>query len=124
MWGGTHICRSSRLRRISSPGPGAALQHSPSTSTHVRKRELVRVCRLGECFGEHVGAVVLRRAMRDVDFAGFDAFAREVVADIDVLGPSMELRVVSEVDRGLVVGDEGGWTGGTVAEFREEGAEP
>ena len=64
---------------------GVSPQHSPSTSTHVGEVDLVKVGRLRQGLRQHVGAVVLRRAVFNVDVAGFDALASKVMANVDVL---------------------------------------
>ena len=94
------------------------------TSNHVRKCKLPSVCGLCKCLGEHVHAVVFRGAVAVVNITDVNAFADEMVADVDVLRAGMELTVMHESDSGLIVAVE--WCGiiqGN-AKFNEQVTEP
>ena len=85
----------------------------------VKLRELRGVRRASERLGEQIRAVVFRRAMHDRDVLGFDAFADEVMTNVDVLRAGVELRVVCECDGGLIVRVECGGAGRRESEVRE-----
>ena len=114
-------------RAILNPKGGACaseLQHSPSTSREVRERELLGVSGLGERLREHVGAVVFGGAVDGLDIAGVDAFADEVMADVDVLRSSVKLVILGESDGGEIISGDNGRRFCAEMEFSEEGAEP
>eukprot|EP00965_Chrysotila_dentata_P168431 5561672-Pleurochrysis_carterae.AAC.1 len=54
-------------------------------------------------FGEEICQIICTVHERYCYIVSFDAFAHKEMTAVDVLGPLMVLRVVGEVDRGLVI---------------------
>ena len=70
--------------------------------TIAQREELAR----GERFRKEVREIVGRLNEGDHELHVLDAFAHEVVATLDVLGPLMMFRIVREIDRGGVIHEQ------------------
>lgn len=79
--------------------------------------ESASVSGVRESFGEKICDVVFGRAVSDDDVTGDDAFADEVMTNVDVFGTRMELVVVCESYGGLVVCEKRSRASGEESEF-------
>jgi hypothetical protein len=72
----------------------------PFKLKHVR---CLSVLELAQRFREHIGAIGVGGAVLETEFISGDHLSDEVVSDVNMLGPSMNDGVRSDLDRGLIV---------------------
>jgi hypothetical protein len=82
---------------------------------------------LRERLCEDVRGHFFSRAVLDVDLLvgnGLSAVSDEMVADVNVFGPRVIVVICSEVERSLIVAEEGGWRVDAAEERANESSKP
>jgi hypothetical protein len=75
--------------------------------THRDRETLVLLA--DKSFGQDVGSLLLCRDVLKTDLFTLDFLPQKMMSDFDVLCAVVELRVVCDGDRGLVIDMECGW---------------